>query len=63
MGSFNKTAYDKAYNDGHYARINFAIPKELAEEIRAHAKSRGEATNAFIRRAVLAQMKLDSEAK
>ena len=28
-----------------------------------HAKSRGEATNAFIRRAVLAQMKLDAEAK
>lgn len=47
-----------------YDRINLTVPKGQKEAIKAHAQSRGESVNAFIGRAIDAQMDRDrSEGK
>lgn len=58
----------KAANERYLAtqeRIVIRVPKEggLKEAIQAHADARGESMQAFIQRAILAQMERDNEAK
>lgn len=59
---FNKAAYDAAYAQEHYGRINLTVPKELKPLLKDHAKLRdGGSVNAFINRAITEQMKRDLE--
>lgn len=58
----------KASNERYLAtqdRITIRVPKEgsLKEAITAHADEMGESVQAFILRAILAQMERDNEAK
>lgn len=43
-----------------YDRINLTVPKGEKERIDAHAKSHGESTNAFIRRAIYETIERDA---
>lgn len=40
------------YNQAHLKRIPLDVQKEHYERIKAHAESRGESVNGFIKRAV-----------
>lgn len=50
------------YKAGHYDVIKVNFPKGKKEEIRVHAKSRGESLNAFVQRSVMETMARDNEA-
>lgn len=59
--SFDKTTYKNEFIRQAYDRINLTVPKGQKEVITTHAKSRGESVNAFINRAILAQIERDSQ--
>ena len=60
MGKTSSAVKDR-YNVKTYDRINLIVKKGQKEVIQSHAASRGESTNAFINRAIVEQMKRDSE--
>lgn len=43
-----------------YDRINVTLPKGRKDELKVHAAGRGESVNAFIVRAINAQLEADS---
>lgn len=49
------------YNKKAYDRFLITVKKGAKDEIKAHAASLGESTNAFILRAIEEQMKRDKE--
>ena len=49
------------YVEKTYDRITIAIPKGKKEVIDAHAKKHGESINAYVNRAIDAQMKQEDE--
>lgn len=44
-----------------YDRINLIVPKGDRDRIKAHADTRGESVNGFIKRAINAQMQREAE--
>lgn len=48
------------YMAANYDRINLTVPKGNKDTIQAHAAKMGESTNAFIARAIAAQMERDN---
>lgn len=54
-----KIAANNRYTAKAYDRISFLVPKGQRELIQQHAKDRGESTNAFILRAVMAAIAHD----
>lgn len=56
-----KAKWQNDYITRKYDRINLTVEKGQKEVIQSHAASRGESTNAFINRAIVEQMKRDSE--
>ena len=51
------------YNATNYTAITVRFGKDEAEEIKDHAKQRGESLNSFFNRAVKAQIAADDKAK
>ena len=49
-------AVKNRYNEKAYDRINLTVPKGDKERIKAAADKRGESVNAFIQRAIKAEM-------
>ena len=47
------------YMAAKYDRINLTVPKGQKDEIKAHAESRGESVNGFIKRAIDETMERD----
>lgn len=58
MGRTSSAVKDK-WNAKAYDEIKIRVPKGEKENVQAHAASRGESTNAFITRAIAAQMERD----
>lgn len=50
------SAVKNRYNEKAYDRINLTVPKGDKERIKAAADKRGESVNAFIQRAIKAEM-------
>ncbi|WP_022762611.1 hypothetical protein [Butyrivibrio sp. AD3002] len=57
---FNKTEYQRNYRKEKLKRISLDIPNEQYAIIKAHADSRHESVNGFIKRSVDTQIKLDN---
>ena len=60
MGKTSSAVKDR-YNAKAYEEIKVRVFKGQKEVIQSYAASRGESTNAFINRAIVEQMKRDSE--
>lgn len=60
-----KTSYKsiKKYEDKAYDKVLLRIPKGQKDTIKAHAESRGESINGFIKRAIDNQIKQDTKAE
>lgn len=54
---------NKKYLSAHYARINYAAPKEEIEAIKEAAKAAGLSTNGFIREACLEKIQRQQAGK
>ena len=48
------------YNDTNYDQTQVRLPKGRKKEIKTHAASRGESTNAFINRAITETIERDN---
>lgn len=48
------------YNQAHLKRVPLDVQKEHYEKIKAHAESRGESVNGFIKRAIDETMSRDN---
>lgn len=60
-GLFNKVAYNNTFISEKYDRINLTVPKGQKEILKVHAeKFDGGSVNAFIQRAIAAQMERDN---
>lgn len=51
------------YNAKAYDRINIAVKKGSKAKIQAHAKSKGESLNGFIKRAIKETISRDNETR
>lgn len=51
------------YIDKAYDRINLTVPKGDRERIKAHAESRGETVNGFIKRAISETIQRETTSK
>jgi len=60
MGKTSSVVKDR-YNAKAYDEIKVRVSKGQKDKIKAHADSMGESVNAFIGRAIEAQMKRDTE--
>ena len=58
---FDPVAYKNQFNAENYDRINLTIRKGEKARLQAHADSKGESLNAFIKRAITEQIKRDNE--
>ena len=56
-----KAKWQNDYIARTYDRINLTVPKGDKDKIKAHAESKGESVNAFINRAIAAQMERDQK--
>lgn len=54
---------NEKYNAKAYDEIKLRVAKGTKEEIKQHADSMNESVNAFIKRAIENQIKLDNESK
>ena len=54
---------NEKYNAKAYDEIKLRVAKGMKEEIKQHAESMNESVNAFIKRAIENQIKLDNESK
>lgn len=61
MGGKTSSASKNKWMAKAYDRINLTIPKGNKDTIQAHAAKMGESTNAFIARAIAAQMERDNQ--
>ena len=59
--SENKTKYNISYAKEKLKRIPLDVQKSKYESIKAHAESRGESVNGFIKRAIDEVMERDNE--
>lgn len=60
---FNQTKYINGFISEKYDRVNLTLPKGQKEIIKAHAeKYDGGSVNAFIQRAIAAQIERDNAA-
>lgn len=50
--TFDKKKYDMEYAKEKLKRIPLTVSKEKYEEIKAHAETRAESVNGFIKRAI-----------
>ena len=55
-----KTAYQNEFIKNAYDRINLTVPKGRKEEIATAAAASGESVNAYINRAITAQMQREA---
>lgn len=58
--SENKTKYNISYAKEKLKRIPLDVQKSKYESIKAHAESRGESVNGFIKRAIDEAMERDN---
>ncbi len=58
---FNPTEYKNSFAKEKYDRIALQCPKGEKEALQAHAAKQGESLNAFINRAIQAQIQRDNE--
>ncbi len=58
-----RSEINNAYAKKAYDDIRLQVPKGQKDIIKAHADARGETIGGFIKRAILAQMERDNEAK
>ena len=52
---------NKKWDSENLDRLSIALPKGSRDAIKAHAESRGESVNAFIKRAITETMDRDRE--
>lgn len=58
---FDQTAYIEQYKRDHYDSFLLRVPKGEKDRLKAHAESRGESLNEFIKRAISEQICRDTE--
>lgn len=51
---------NEKYNAKAYDEIKVRVPKGMKEQLKAHAESRGESLNGFIRKAIENQLLIDN---
>ena len=56
---YNKTKYNNEYNAKNYDQVRFVVPKGKKEKIKAAADLAGLSVNAYISKAIAAQMERD----
>ena len=55
-----KTEYKNQWQKENVDRINLTVPKGQKAEIQAHAETRGESLNGFVKRAIAETMERDT---
>jgi predicted HicB family RNase H-like nuclease len=56
---YDKIKYNRRYNEENYERINMAVKKGQKEKIKVAADLAGLSVNAYISKAIAAQMERD----
>ena len=56
MPDFDIASYKNGYAREHYDRVNLIVPKGFREEVKEHARERGETMNAYILRLIREDM-------